>query len=616
MNHNKSKKLWAHFIALPGIVLGLAGIIIAAGWLDGLLLSFISFWKGRPITSEWHDKLHILGFELLAGGAVLFFIGLIGQNWTWIISWCKKEYSLLIIPFLAIVIFWLPIVFIGHSTVIGGTRYWWLGDDAMISMRYAQNLANGYGLVWNLGERVEGYTNFLWTLYMSLLHLLPIPISRISLVVLLSNVTIIIATLPIVTRLTYLLGGNDIAVIGSLIAFVLSEDIAFWATDGFETALLSFFFLLSTYRVIRETGSKRPNALTFFIIGVMSLVRADAIVLSALLYALALALNSNKKLVLIYSISSLAFFIAQEVFRIYYYKDFLPNTAFLKVTNWNGRLNAGLAYVMDFAKHYSIMIGFAVVGSIASGRFITNYLVGIFSLYALYVAGVGGDAFQNFRFFVPALPLLIILSFLGAQFLSQKILSLMGHSFKSPIFITWFNVICSVSCLATIPLIVPNYANLIKPNSVDVGNVKIGLLLKQNTSATSKVADFWAGSVFYFSGRYGIDMLGKSDRYIAHLPAVVSNGVPGHNKFDFDYSIGILRPDFVIANFKLPVTKDEMVQASTGDWAFTGQLYLNPVFQQHCLPNPIRVNSWRTIFVCDWSNELKNRKNWDISFTR
>ena len=40
-------------------------------------------------------------------------------------------------------------------------------DDAYISFRYARNLADGLGLVWNAGERVEGYTNFLWTLMLA-----------------------------------------------------------------------------------------------------------------------------------------------------------------------------------------------------------------------------------------------------------------------------------------------------------------------------------------------------------------------------------------------------------------------------------------------------------------
>ena len=40
---------------------------------------------------------------------------------------------------------------------------WFLTDDAFISFRYARNLLEGHGLVFNVGERVEGYSNFLWT---------------------------------------------------------------------------------------------------------------------------------------------------------------------------------------------------------------------------------------------------------------------------------------------------------------------------------------------------------------------------------------------------------------------------------------------------------------------
>ncbi|MBU2461279.1 hypothetical protein KKH65_00175 [bacterium] len=44
----------------------------------------------------------------------------------------------------------------------------WVDDDAFISFRYAENWANGKGLVYNEGERVEGYTNFLRTLIIDL----------------------------------------------------------------------------------------------------------------------------------------------------------------------------------------------------------------------------------------------------------------------------------------------------------------------------------------------------------------------------------------------------------------------------------------------------------------
>ena len=66
--------------------------------------------------------------------------------------------------------------------------YFTLFDDAMISMRYARNLSESHGLLWNAGQApVEGYTNFLWTLWMACLHLLPIASSKISLMVMLSG---------------------------------------------------------------------------------------------------------------------------------------------------------------------------------------------------------------------------------------------------------------------------------------------------------------------------------------------------------------------------------------------------------------------------------------------
>src|SRR5438067_8589447 len=40
-------------------------------------------------------------------------------------------------------------------------------DDAFISFVYARNLAEHGQLVFNLGERVEGYTNFLWTVFLA-----------------------------------------------------------------------------------------------------------------------------------------------------------------------------------------------------------------------------------------------------------------------------------------------------------------------------------------------------------------------------------------------------------------------------------------------------------------
>src|SRR4030095_14589299 len=84
-------------------------------------------------------------------------------------------------------------VFIARSTfTANGHLYFTLFDDAMISMRYARNLADGHGLLWNPGQpAVEGYTNFLWTLWMAALHLLPVTEPKIGLGVMVTGVALL-----------------------------------------------------------------------------------------------------------------------------------------------------------------------------------------------------------------------------------------------------------------------------------------------------------------------------------------------------------------------------------------------------------------------------------------
>src|SRR5215471_19274553 len=80
----------------------------------------------------------------------------------------SKTRGLLLIVLAAIYVGW-AVRFIAQSAVdTSGGRYFCLFDDAMVSLRYAWNLAHGNGLVWNPGERVEGTTNFLFTIYMTL----------------------------------------------------------------------------------------------------------------------------------------------------------------------------------------------------------------------------------------------------------------------------------------------------------------------------------------------------------------------------------------------------------------------------------------------------------------
>src|SRR5512145_3515033 len=87
------------------------------------------------------------------------------------------------------------------SFIIDGTRYYVLFDDAMISMRYAYNLAHGNGLVWNPGERVEGITNPLWTGIMALIHFLPVGLNQTGLYIQILGASLLTLNLFLVKKL-------------------------------------------------------------------------------------------------------------------------------------------------------------------------------------------------------------------------------------------------------------------------------------------------------------------------------------------------------------------------------------------------------------------------------
>jgi len=426
--------------------------------------------------------------------------------------------------------------------------------------------------------------------------------AKTSRVISLTNIAIAIATVPVIIRLVHVMGGRTLATTASLAGYTLNTSIMYWTTSGYETTLLTFLFLLTIYRVLRESQLDQPKLATYFLIGAMALVRSDAIVLSGLLYVLSLLLTRNKKRVLLFSALSFSLPLAHELFRIYYYGDILPNTAYLKTSNWDGRYITGLRYTLIFAARYVLFIVFAIIGSVRSLQWSQRYLFIVFLAYAAYVTFIGGDAFSDFRFFVPVLPLLMVLAFLGIQGLAVQ------QSRR---------LAAVALCLVTMPLFPLYYPSVLMPNQAEAGNLKIGLILKENTPVTSKVADTWAGSVFYFSERYGIDLLGKSDRHIAHLPAAPNANWPGHNKFDYDYSIGVLRPDCIVIAFRLPLREDDMRRAAVGDAAFEGQLYINDVFREHYLPHPVAVDTWRTIFVSDWSPLMKGMSEWkDVAIER
>ena len=60
----------------------------------------------------------------------------------------------------------LPILWLSLFT-LALVRTAWLGDDAHFTFRTIDNFVHGYGLRWNIAERVQAYTHPLWLMLLT-----------------------------------------------------------------------------------------------------------------------------------------------------------------------------------------------------------------------------------------------------------------------------------------------------------------------------------------------------------------------------------------------------------------------------------------------------------------
>ncbi|HEU5011047.1 MAG TPA: hypothetical protein VFT66_00795, partial [Roseiflexaceae bacterium] len=135
----------------------------------------------------------------------------------------------------------------------------WMTDDAIISFRYAENLVAGNGLVYNVGERVEGYTNFLWTMLAALLLWLggdPVWWAYVS------GVVLALAILLLTYWLARWLLSPAWALVAALFVATSQSLLIYTARGaGLETGLFTLLVLAGSALVIKEEGRRKKEEL-------------------------------------------------------------------------------------------------------------------------------------------------------------------------------------------------------------------------------------------------------------------------------------------------------------------------------------------------------------------
>jgi arabinofuranosyltransferase len=315
---------------------------------------------------------------------------------------------------------WLPFPLLAAALVAHSLWFDFVNDDAYISFVYARNLAEHGQLVFNLGERVEGYTNFLWTVLvaagMRLGHA-PDVVARVL------GTVFGVATLAVTARLSSRLR-DKACVLDWLPAALLaaSSGYACWCSGGLETQLYTFLFVL---------GVERWQAERFAASGVAFALCAMTRPEGNLLFALAVIFHfaSQRRLLprrdelrwgAAFLVPALSFF----AWRWWYYGDLLPNTFYVKTggappPGYAAKmLSQGAFYVWQWATDsraiYAAPLALAAFVSVhARVRRFAAFAWLVVAVYLLYTWRIGGDFMGLHRFVMPLFVLFALLTAFG-----------------------------------------------------------------------------------------------------------------------------------------------------------------------------------------------------------
>lgn len=404
-------------------------------------------------------------------------------------------------------------------------------DDAYVSFVFARNFAEGFGFVFNIGERIEGYSNFSWVLILAGLNRFfhaSIPASAQFIGVFLGAINVWL-TLGIAR---IILGDeNRRWAIAAAALTALDLRIAIWNVEGLETPLYLFWILLA----LRIYLSKRFYwACAAACLGA-ALTRPDGILIFVSIAAHRIyTLAREKRFPDKYDAASAAIFIlpfvCYNVWRMSYFGAGIhPNTfyargdagplvGFLYIVFESYRAWGPLAIIMAAAAVYGAVKAHPLISPLS-----TWAVVSIISTAAL-----GGDWMPNARFLVPILPAVYIMAAAGCMSVKQKRIgaAILG--------LLIFTQIAGAALYESKPSFDKRWAR-------NQNEFYMPLAEKlESLGARGKLAAFSdVGYVSYYGGVRVIDTLGLVDKRLARMPAG-----PQWNT-DLDYVLN-RRPDFVV----------------------------------------------------------------------
>lgn len=276
-------------------------------------------------------------------------------------------------------------------------------DDAFITFRYARNFAEGQGMVFNPGERVEGLTNLAWALVLA-----PFAHGDILLAAQVIGLGCLVLTLVLLSLWAKDEGFGPVGTALALGPMVLLPSVPYWSVQGLETPAVMLLVTLGWTRYRKEAQSGGAF-LSGPAMGLAPAFRPDAAMLPMLvgLYHLVQRESPRWSRRTLASAGAVLLGGAGLVgLKLAWFGALLPNTLNAKVravnTIW------GLQYVLSWLQtptpSFSILATLAVFWGLTSRRTALPALVWL--AYVAMAIAVNGDLMSNYRLLVPAWPAL------------------------------------------------------------------------------------------------------------------------------------------------------------------------------------------------------------------
>jgi hypothetical protein len=416
-------------------------------------------------------------------------------------------------------------------------------DDAYISFRYARNLVTGHGLTYNIGERVEGYTNFLWVMLMTVPHKMGIDVSRFA--HLFGSLLFIILLLAV--RMAQIRLGMATGVVSwvALTLLATNKDLVMACRSGLETGLFVVLVTLGTVQSLSSVTTTRRLAAGGLIFGFAAMTRPEGVLFFGICFLLhchhVITTRGDHRTILGFAAGFLLLFVPYCLWRFSYFGALLPNTYYAKVGHEVHHFSAGWVYLIRGLSGDQMMTFILVPFALLlrdPPRWIRGVLV-LSACYLLYVISVGGDYMEYNRFIVPVVPLIVLVSFSAVSLMVEATLRRFSPGRRLAVVLSW--------CGLVILMHYPQYEwlkTLSHEAELHDRNVAIGKFFAHISSTDDLLCSEVIGAIGYFSNLQVLDVHGLVDPHIARQPFRTGITKIGHEKADLDYILR-RRPRFL-----------------------------------------------------------------------